>query len=86
MVHGKNIPKATAITIYSSFSSRNAVIFSWMRSLRCSRVSLGVLYFLLSATQSFDLSVGLKVGSSRMAAYALVKISSMSSEPTPSAR
>lgn len=68
VVHEKNIPKATTASIYSSFSARNAVIFSWMRSLRCSRVSLGDLYFLLSADQSFDLSVGLKVGSSRMAA------------------
>lgn len=67
MIHKMEIPKATTTTVYPSFSARNAAIFSWMRSLRCSKVSLGVLYFLLSATQSFVLSVGLKVGSSRMA-------------------
>lgn len=87
MIHAtESIPKATTTVYSSACSAWKASIFSWMRALRCSSVSLGVLYFLLSAAQSFDFSVGLKVGSSRMAAYAFVKISSMSSEPTPSAR
>ena len=69
MIHAKvDNRKATIAAVYSSFSAWNASIFSWMRCLRCSRVSFGVWYFLLSAAQSFVFSVGLKVGSSRMAA------------------
>ena len=46
----------------------NTSILACILALRCSRVRRVVEYFLLSAFQSFALSVGLKVGSSRMAA------------------
>lgn len=61
------------VDVYSSACSAwKASIFAWMRALRSSSVLLGVWNFLVSVAQSFVFSVGLKVGSSLIAAYAFV--------------